>query len=453
MSGTAATILASSRSSVVVVRRFLVCAVCGGSFEADGRGRPPSTCSDDCRVERLRVSLTARVAGPLPERRRAVAPRTSVGVCVVCAGDFERLDRGTRSRTVCSDTCQAEYARRATAPWRQARPPASPRSKQPRPPGICIQCGVVFEMAPTGRTSLLCSPACRTARKLALARGEATPTQPEKRLNRFGICFECGEAFSTPVRRGRAPTLCSEACRESRARERTRRWYAANPQRAAQYRLANADSIRERNRRYHEADREWASARAARWQAANPERVDASKLRSKLSGADRERAKRRRLDDPEGHRQRQRAFYWADPEARRERSRKWAESNPEKARQLSRRNNQFRRALKRGAASGTRFDAREVFERDGWRCGLCGLPIDPTLSYPHFMMATLDHIVPVSKGGLHTLENTQAAHARCNLSKANRTHPSPESQDPTGIQPASTRRNLTTPTDGPLPSG
>ena len=185
------------------------------------------------------------------------------------------------------------------------------------------------------------------------------------------ICSECGEAFTAPVRRGRPSTVCSRACRESRARERARRWHAANPERVVEYRLSNADSIRERNRRYHEADREWGAARAARWQAANPERVAASKLRSKLSGADRERAKRRRAADPEGHRSQQRAVYWADPERRREQSRRWAKANPDKARQLSRRNNQFRRALKRGAASGTRFDARDVFERDGWRCGDC----------------------------------------------------------------------------------
>ena len=388
-------------------------------------------CSEDCRVERIRASLAARA---LPERRRAVAPRTSVGVCVVCGRDFERLARGTRSRTVCSDACHAEHARRATATWRQARPPAPPRATQPRPPGLCIQCGVAFDIVAKGRAALLCSEVCRAARKLALSRGEATPTQPQERVDRFGICTECGEAFSTPVRSGRAPTVCSEPCRESRARWNARRWYAANPQRALQYRLSNVDTTRDNNRRYHEADREWAAARAARWQAANPDSVAASKLRSKLSGTDRERAKLRRAADPVGHRKRQRAAYWADPEKWRERARNWSQANPEKARQLSRRSNQFRRALERGAPRGTRFDALEVFERDGWRCGLCGLPIDPALNYPHSMMATLDHIVPVSKGGLHTLENSQAAHARCNLSKGNRTHPSPESQDPTEIQ-------------------
>ena len=395
-------------------------------------------------MARIRASLAAR---SLPERRRSVVPRSSLGVCVICANEFERLDRGTRSRTVCSDGCRADKARRATAAWRQARPPAPPQTRQPRPPGLCIQCGDTFDVGATGRAPLLCSSACRAARRLALAHGEGTPTQPKERLDRFAICPECGEAFYTSLRPGRAPTVCSVGCRESRARQRSRLWYVANAERAVQYRLSNVDSIRERNRRYHEADREWAAARAARWQAANPDRVAASKLRSKLSGADRERARRKRAADPEGDRRRQRAFYWADPESHRERARSWSKANPEKARQLSRRNNQFRRAIKGGAAGGTRINALEVFERDGWRCGLCGLPIDPSLSYPHPMMATLDHIIPVSKGGLHLLDNTQAAHARCNLSKGNRTQPSPESQDPTSLQMTTTQRDPTTATE------
>jgi 5-methylcytosine-specific restriction endonuclease McrA len=32
----------------------------------------------------------------------------------------------------------------------------------------------------------------------------------------------------------------------------------------------------------------------------------------------------------------------------------------------------------------------------------------------------MDHIVPISKGGTHTLDNVQMAHRFCNLSKGNR---------------------------------
>jgi len=63
------------------------------------------------------------------------------------------------------------------------------------------------------------------------------------------------------------------------------------------------------------------------------------------------------------------------------------------------------------------FDRREVFERDGWRCGLCGEPIDKGIAWPDPMSASLDHVVPISRGGKHSRANAQAAHLTCNVHK------------------------------------
>jgi 5-methylcytosine-specific restriction endonuclease McrA len=78
---------------------------------------------------------------------------------------------------------------------------------------------------------------------------------------------------------------------------------------------------------------------------------------------------------------------------------------------------QFRRALRRGAPEGERFRDSDVFERDGWMCGICLDPIDPSLVWPDRMSKTVDHILPVSLGGKHSLDNVRAAHARCNFSR------------------------------------
>jgi 5-methylcytosine-specific restriction endonuclease McrA len=59
-----------------------------------------------------------------------------------------------------------------------------------------------------------------------------------------------------------------------------------------------------------------------------------------------------------------------------------------------------------------------IFERDGWKCGLCGDPVDSDLSYPHPQSASLDHIVPISRGGPHTYDNVQCAHLSCNRDKS-----------------------------------
>lgn len=58
-----------------------------------------------------------------------------------------------------------------------------------------------------------------------------------------------------------------------------------------------------------------------------------------------------------------------------------------------------------------------LFKRDGWTCQLCGDPVDPSLKYPDLMAATVDHIVPLSRGGEHSYANTQLAHALCNSLK------------------------------------
>ncbi|MCH0555804.1 HNH endonuclease [Streptomyces sp. MUM 16J] len=63
------------------------------------------------------------------------------------------------------------------------------------------------------------------------------------------------------------------------------------------------------------------------------------------------------------------------------------------------------------------FAARDVFERDGWACGLCEGDVDPKVAWPDPWSASLDHVVPMSRGGDHVLENVQCAHLRCNIVK------------------------------------
>lgn len=70
-----------------------------------------------------------------------------------------------------------------------------------------------------------------------------------------------------------------------------------------------------------------------------------------------------------------------------------------------------------------KFDRLEIFERDGWQCKLCGYDIDPSVKFPHKRSATLDHIIPISKGGKHERSNAQTACHACNSAKGNRMTP------------------------------
>lgn len=79
-----------------------------------------------------------------------------------------------------------------------------------------------------------------------------------------------------------------------------------------------------------------------------------------------------------------------------------------------------RKATIRGAiAGGDHFTVADLIDRDGHDCGICGHHI-PAVAYPDMDSASIDHIVPISRGGKHTLSNVRATHLRCNIARGNR---------------------------------
>lgn len=77
---------------------------------------------------------------------------------------------------------------------------------------------------------------------------------------------------------------------------------------------------------------------------------------------------------------------------------------------------------RRGLSAGT-WDGvtdEQILDRDGWRCGICTRKINRLARWPHPDSKSVDHIVPLSKGGDDTAANKQAAHLGCNLRKSDR---------------------------------
>jgi 5-methylcytosine-specific restriction endonuclease McrA len=60
---------------------------------------------------------------------------------------------------------------------------------------------------------------------------------------------------------------------------------------------------------------------------------------------------------------------------------------------------------------------RKVFERDGWRCQICGGRVLKSAKVPHPKAPTVDHIVPLAMDGDHSMANAQTAHFICNSEK------------------------------------
>lgn len=154
--------------------------------------------------------------------------------------------------------------------------------------------------------------------------------------------------------------------------------------------------------------------RAATWYAA---RKDDPALKARV----REAARRHYLKvkaDPEAWAERlARTAAWrlANPHLLTEQHRAWCAAN----RDRKRAKDQRRRARLLNAFVAE-VDPAEIWERDNGVCGICRTPIDPDLLWPHKMSKTLDHVIPLAKGGTHEPDNIQLAHAVCNSRKNDR---------------------------------
>jgi len=65
-------------------------------------------------------------------------------------------------------------------------------------------------------------------------------------------------------------------------------------------------------------------------------------------------------------------------------------------------------------------DRSAIYERDGWRCQICKLKVNPRYSGTHPKAPSLDHIIPLAVGGTHEPSNVQLAHFGCNARKSSR---------------------------------
>lgn len=57
---------------------------------------------------------------------------------------------------------------------------------------------------------------------------------------------------------------------------------------------------------------------------------------------------------------------------------------------------------------------RRICERDNWLCWLCGGPVEPSLHPPDRRAGSVDHVIPLSRGGDEDESNLRAAHFGCN---------------------------------------
>ena len=78
-----------------------------------------------------------------------------------------------------------------------------------------------------------------------------------------------------------------------------------------------------------------------------------------------------------------------------------------------------RRRVARRNGQSERYTTREIADRDGWRCHLCGKKVPDRPYKARDADPTVDHLVPVSAGGDDVRSNVALAHNLCNMRRSN----------------------------------
>lgn len=173
------------------------------------------------------------------------------------------------------------------------------------------------------------------------------------------------------------------ATNNERARERDKDWYHQNPEKrranSKRYRENNLVKILEKGRRYYQDNAEKIKKHVLEWQKKFPEKVN--KKNSK--------------------------WIKAHPEKRLARARHHRENNRDKYTWYTKN----RKALQKSAGvniTPAQWESLKKFYN--YTCLRCGRK-EPDIKLTH------DHVIPLSKGGLNALENSQCLCKSCNSSK------------------------------------
>jgi len=174
-----------------------------------------------------------------------------------------------------------------------------------------------------------------------------------------------------------------EASKRARRTELTKRWRRLNP-----------GAVREAARRYRENNSEKRRAQFAAWAAKNRDRLK-----------EYERTRVRKPQEREARRRANKKWRQRNKDALRVKQREWRARNRQQAREQVQR----RRALKAAAPAFTLM-TRDLSRLTGAACIACGAPAD-----------SLDHIIPLSRGGSHGVGNLAPMCRTCNSSKGAKT--------------------------------
>ncbi len=146
------------------------------------------------------------------------------------------------------------------------------------------------------------------------------------------------------------------------------------------WRPTNQDAIRIQGKKWRTENREHYKQYMADWHSKNAEQIH----------------------------ERHRAWREANPTWHSE----WKKAHPDRVNLWS-----TNRRAKARAQGYEKYDRAAIYQRDSGCCRLCSKPIDLLLPSSSKFGFTIDHIIPISRGGGDVVDNVQSAHRDCNLRK------------------------------------
>lgn len=217
------------------------------------------------------------------------------------------------------------------------------------------------------------------------------------------ICTKCGENkqldqfhIKKSGKNGRAAEC--KACFLIRARK----WRLDHPEQSKgfsrKWKANNHEQVLESSRKYSKEHKEQKNATSIRWRIAN---IDKALETGKRWYKNHQEQARKKVQD----------YRAKNPQKIYEYQKLWRTRNPEKT--IA--SNQNYRAIKKqvgGKISSHQW--RELKEKYGFTCLCCGRK-EPEIKL------TLDHVIPLTMGGVNTIENAQPLCKSCNSRKHTRT--------------------------------
>ena len=204
------------------------------------------------------------------------------------------------------------------------------------------------------------------------------------------------------------------------------RWYFKNKERIAsnyrKWQIANRKKRSEYNRKWLASKPGLAVAYARRWRKLNPEKIKQYRRESQLRRRDKIRAymhdyaKRYYKKNRGRILEKTKAYSRSHPEIRRKCHRNWCKKYPDRARAHDKAGRTNRKARMRGAdVSDTKINGliRKWRMEHRFVCFYCKNTFSTDLLH-------VEHVVPIAKGGKHSVSNICKSCPRCNHSKSSK---------------------------------